>query len=366
MPEAEAGALLPRAAALLGDAFPVLRRVRAVAQAPRLQSESRLDRSNCAHACSPPPGAGDPARRPPAAGHLHRRFAVGRLRQPRADRRGDATARRTGASGGGDLAGWRNGRSRRRAAGRRRAGGSQTQPVPRRRRAAHPGRPTPAWRGERAGGAVAATGVGSHQRQRREHRRRGEGPSLFIQELVRHAQQHGDRQAVPLLLDDVLWARVLELPPAARSVLELAAVAGTPIAHEVMARAVGPASRPSTATWRFCGSATWCRQPGRGAATPSTSTTTGCARRWLPTSMAALPPTPIENWRWRSRRKAAAIPDSSRSTGAGRRSRARRGLHAARRRRRRGGLRLPTTQHACTVPRSSCTLPTTLRCTICI
>ena len=63
------------------------------------------------------------------------------------------------------------------------------------------------------------------------------GHPLFIQELVRHAESHGGEATVALRLDDVLWSRVLELPAAARAVLELVAVARTPIAQEVVARA---------------------------------------------------------------------------------------------------------------------------------
>jgi serine/threonine protein kinase len=240
MPEAEAGALLPRAAALLGDAFPVLRRVRAVAQAPRLQSESRLDPlelrtrlfaatrelvtrladrrplvifiDDLQWADSDSLALIGEVMRPPDAPAL---LVVATLRD------GGTDAVADGQPAGGEPVAARL--SRFLVGDVRRI---QVGPLP-------PGEASElaALLLQRESAAIndSAESIAAEAR----------GHPLFIQELVRHAQQHGDRQAVPLLLDDVLWARVLELPPAARSVLELAAVAGTPIAHEVMARAVG-------------------------------------------------------------------------------------------------------------------------------
>jgi len=240
MPEAEAGALLPRSAVLLGDAFPVLRRVRAVAQAPRLQSESRLDprelrtrlfaatRELVTRLADRRPlvifiddfqwadfdslALIGEVLRPPDAPAL---LAVATMRESGTDAVAD------GQPAGGESVAARLSRF---LVGDVRH--IQVGPLP-------PGEASElaALLMQREAAAIndSAESIAAEAR----------GHPLFIQELVRHAQQHGDRQAVPLLLDDVLWARVLELPPAARSVLELAAVAGTPIAHEVMARAVG-------------------------------------------------------------------------------------------------------------------------------
>ncbi len=66
------------------------------------------------------------------------------------------------------------------------------------------------------------------------------GHPLFIQELVRSARSGPGSSR--LALDESLWARVQELPPAARTVLSLAAVAGTPVANEAVSTAAGLAA----------------------------------------------------------------------------------------------------------------------------
>ena len=66
------------------------------------------------------------------------------------------------------------------------------------------------------------------------------GHPLFIAELVRHAATARQGEASPApLLDDVLWQRVQQLDDGARAVVQLAAVAGTPLPHEVLAEASG-------------------------------------------------------------------------------------------------------------------------------
>jgi serine/threonine protein kinase len=64
------------------------------------------------------------------------------------------------------------------------------------------------------------------------------GHPLFIDELVRHAGEA--REPGRLLLEDALWARVRQLDPAERHLLALAAMAGTPLALQVAARAIAP------------------------------------------------------------------------------------------------------------------------------
>ncbi len=61
-----------------------------------------------------------------------------------------------------------------------------------------------------------------------------EGHPLFIQELIRHAAMHGGTGTASASLDDVLRARIVELPRDTRRILELVALAGAPIATQVI------------------------------------------------------------------------------------------------------------------------------------
>jgi hypothetical protein len=60
------------------------------------------------------------------------------------------------------------------------------------------------------------------------------GHPLFIDELVRHAVLTGGEDRRRLRLDEAIWARVATLPDAARRVLELVVVAGTPILQDTL------------------------------------------------------------------------------------------------------------------------------------
>jgi hypothetical protein len=62
-----------------------------------------------------------------------------------------------------------------------------------------------------------------------------QGHPLFIDELVRQRASHGDGQS--MRLDVALWARVTRLEPSARRLLEVVAIAGLPMAQEVVADA---------------------------------------------------------------------------------------------------------------------------------
>jgi hypothetical protein len=226
--DAEAGSLLPRAAGLLGQVFPVLRRVKAIAQAPRpdpatdpqelrqrlfgamrelltrladrhpvvividdLQWADADSLALAAEVVRPPdaPGllllgtrrnqrTGSRRRRTPEVAPLQPGFmhhiALGRLAREEALLLATRLAERTGAP------------------------------------AAFPVE-------------AIAQEAGGHP--------------LFIDELVRHAAVQPMAAGVPLRLDDVLRARVAALPAAARRVLELTAVAGTPRLQTVVERA---------------------------------------------------------------------------------------------------------------------------------
>ena len=65
------------------------------------------------------------------------------------------------------------------------------------------------------------------------------GHPLFIDELVRHGSLSVRESPTPLRLDDALWARISRLEPAVQQVLTLAVVAGAPIEQAALARAEG-------------------------------------------------------------------------------------------------------------------------------
>jgi hypothetical protein len=65
------------------------------------------------------------------------------------------------------------------------------------------------------------------------------GHPLFLQELVRYAEDRSERHASGARLDDALWARVTTLAEPARRTLEVLAVAGVPLAPGVAAAAAG-------------------------------------------------------------------------------------------------------------------------------
>ncbi len=64
-----------------------------------------------------------------------------------------------------------------------------------------------------------------------------EGHPLFLYELVRHAVSHGYSRGERLRLEEMLLARVAAMPPACKTILELVAVAGGPIEQSVVAAA---------------------------------------------------------------------------------------------------------------------------------
>jgi hypothetical protein len=71
------------------------------------------------------------------------------------------------------------------------------------------------------------------------------GHPLFIAELARHVRHEG---AVELRLDEAVWARVAELPSPARALVELLAVAGSPVSLAALARALDAGDRGELAS----------------------------------------------------------------------------------------------------------------------
>jgi serine/threonine protein kinase len=81
--------------------------------------------------------------------------------------------------------------------------------------------------GDGAGAAVDAEAIAGEAK----------GHPLFIDELVRHANAGHVHTRGRLALEDALWTRIGQLPSQARSILELVAVAGAPLAEEMAAQA---------------------------------------------------------------------------------------------------------------------------------
>jgi hypothetical protein len=69
--------------------------------------------------------------------------------------------------------------------------------------------------------------------------REAAGHPLYIDELIRHASATGSSSETPLQLDDALWARILQLGPVARRVLELVCLSASRLVQQTAARAAG-------------------------------------------------------------------------------------------------------------------------------
>jgi len=86
--------------------------------------------------------------------------------------------------------------------------------------------------------------AGGSARQRTEQiARESAGHPLFIRELVQHARglrlEDTEEMGAGLRLDDALWARICELDRGARDLVELVAVAASPVTQRVIAGAAG-------------------------------------------------------------------------------------------------------------------------------
>ncbi len=65
------------------------------------------------------------------------------------------------------------------------------------------------------------------------------GHPLYIDELIRHASSTGAPSGTPIQLDDALWARILQLGPAARRLLELVCLSSSRLIQQTAAHAAG-------------------------------------------------------------------------------------------------------------------------------
>ena len=82
--------------------------------------------------------------------------------------------------------------------------------------------------------------------------RESEGNPFFITELVRHLRPDTGPADRPLSksgasLDEMIWARILHLPEAARQLLKVVAVSGRPLSLDAACQAagLGPEDRPA-------------------------------------------------------------------------------------------------------------------------
>ena len=230
LPHEEAAALLPRSAALLGDIFPVLRRIKSVANAPRIHDETQIDPQELR------------TRLFNAVRELLMRLADRHpvviivddlqwadtdslaliaevLRPPEAPAVLVIATQRSSKDAPGEGAIFHKGPA---FMGEVRELLIKRLPPQDARELAYLFAKRSPTMADIKTDAIASEAAGH---------------PLFIQELLHHAEVHGDHGAEVLRLDDVLWTRVLELPPDIRKVLELVAVAGTPIPQEVVAQA---------------------------------------------------------------------------------------------------------------------------------
>jgi eukaryotic-like serine/threonine-protein kinase len=228
LPGEEAAALLPRTAGLVGDVFPAMRRVKAVAMAPRLHADARIDPQELR------------SRLFAAIRELFARLADRRplvvvvddiqwadadsiamisevLRPPEAPALLFLATLRTGtAHAVPDLLRFLPTDARRIALGR-----------------------LPADDARELAARLLARATAANAVSPEEIASEAEGHPLFIDELVRHAASREGTGPVALRLDEALRARVAALPGDARRVLEVVALAGTPLPHALIGQAAG-------------------------------------------------------------------------------------------------------------------------------
>jgi eukaryotic-like serine/threonine-protein kinase len=230
LPVEEAAALLPRGAALLADTFPVLRRVKAIATAPRMSTEGRLDpqeqRSRMFAALRELLGrVADRRALVVVIDDLHWADDDGLAMLAEILRPPDEPALlvigvvRSGAGDGvvatADLV--------------RALGNAQLLPIA--------GLPA-SEASELARQLLKRAGV-NDDRAAQSIAAEAAGHPLFIDELARHMSSHGGERVAPLLLDEALVERAAAMPEHPRRVLDVVAIAGRPTRQDVIAVAVG-------------------------------------------------------------------------------------------------------------------------------
>ena len=222
LPKAESAAVLPRKAALLAQVFPVLKRIEAVAEAPRSSDEPREPREQRSRLFE-------------ALRELFQRLsdrkpvvlAIDDMQWADADsltllsevlRAPDSPALllvatvRTAAPGDAEI------------------------PVLAEMQTIQVERLTPAEGRELALALIGHAGVPARVNAT-QVAHEAAGHPLFIHELVRHASVTGAPSQQPLQLEEVLWSRVNGLDPIARNVLQLVCLANGKLVQQTAARA---------------------------------------------------------------------------------------------------------------------------------
>jgi hypothetical protein len=227
LPKAEAAALLPRQATLLAQAFPVLRRVEAIADAPRPVTDAMdpLEARNRVFA----------ALRELCGRISDRHFlvlAIDDLQWADVDslallreitRPPDAPALLL-------LATQRTSADQNRRSGQHATLLGDVRPLHVRR--------LPREEARELARTLLATRVAADDRSAAAIADEAEGHPLFIDELVRQVAASGTHVPGVLRLEDALWTRISKLDRITRDVLEAIAVAGAPIAQDLIANAV--------------------------------------------------------------------------------------------------------------------------------
>jgi hypothetical protein len=224
LPKAESAAVLPRKAALLAQVFPVLKRVEAIAEAPRTGEEAiepREQRSRLFEALRELfQRLSD--RRPVVIAIDDMQWADADslallsevLREPDSPALMLVATVRTPGAADADL------------------------PPLAAMRALRVERLSPAEGRELALALITQSGVPAGVKAHQVAQEAG-GHPMFIHELVRHASTAGALSQASLQLEEVLWSRISHLDAVALQVLQLVCLADGKLAHQTAARAAG-------------------------------------------------------------------------------------------------------------------------------
>lgn len=125
------------------------------------------------------------------------------------------------------------------------------------------------------------------------------GHPLYIDELVRHAAlsvESSERPAGRVRLEDAIWMRASHLPPTARKLLELVAVAGAPLGAETIRYAAEVSQASFAKELGLLRVAKLVRSSGSLGPSRSSPTTTASASRCWPISVTRTGSSATSGW----------------------------------------------------------------------